>query len=692
MLIALNLIKSLVDKPLTAEGIQNALTHSGFVVEHIHTAGGTEVLDVEVTSNRPDCLSHFGIARELAALAGGKFILPALPHAPVPGIAADAPVAIVISLEAPDQCPYYSVVRIDGVRVGPSPRWLADAVVALGMRSINNVVDVTNYVLMQTGQPLHAFDRTRLTPGPVVIRRAAAGEKISLINGQTAVLSTGDLLIADYDKPLALAGVMGGAQSEVSAETVSVLLESAQFDAAGIRETARRLGITSDSARRFERGIDPAMAVYARRWAAELIMQVAGGTVVAAADVGLPIHRSAEVRLRLSRFTEIIGIPIPAETALGILSRLEFSPRTQDGAIACTVPGFRSDVTREIDVIEELLRIWGYEHVPVAERLLHAMPAANNHLTARRLMRRTLAGAGWHEIVSFTFVDPAEAMLFAPSGYQPLKVDEAVRKANNILRPSVLPGLLAAIRHNQNNGEASPRLFELAQSFQTLSDQPSQPLERTDLAITGTDISEVIGCIELVVSRLAPAAKVRLRPVAAVGFAPGTSGQIIVTAAAADAAEPGDATPTERGANEYVLGVAGVVAPQVQQYYELRKATAAAEMHWSLLEGLFNPRRLARPIHRFPAVRRDLSLIVNECVAWRQIEEILDRMADPAMRAGAEFVGTYRGKPIDAGKKSVTFELIFRGAQGSLRSEAVDAQMVRIMDAMTSELGAQIRR
>ncbi|MGC8559698.1 MAG: phenylalanine--tRNA ligase subunit beta [Phycisphaerae bacterium] len=671
-----------MDKPLTAEWVQHALTHSGFVVEHIHDAGDTKVLDVELTSNRPDCQSHIGIARELAVLAGCKLQIPPVTATKPKDSDAHGDNAVIIALDAPKRCPYYSAAAINHVRVGPSPDWLVRALESLALRTVNNVVDITNYVLMLTGQPLHAFDRDRLSPGPVVIREALDGETMRLINGQEVRLTASDLLIADCHRPLALAGIMGGLESEIHSGTQRVLLESAQFDPTGIARTVRRTNISSDSSRRFERGVDPAMVIYARNLAAQMICELSGGELVAVSDRGDLVQVQHEIPLRLERFTKLIGVAIDPDTAMNILRGLEFTPRQSGAEIHCTTPSFRFDISREVDLIEELVRIWGYENVPLGDRVNHALPPPDRVLECRRKVRRLLAGAGWYETVTFTFVDPPEFELFA-APQQALKVQDAVRKANNVLRPSLLPGLLSTIRQNQNVGESHTRFFEIASVFSRPA-ASAAPVEVQHLAITGRDVAEVISCIELILDSVAGASPdgqsgIEVIPADETGFAKGACGKVIFRSRTS-------------GAAPVSLGFVGLLSAPVTRYYDLRKPVAAAELDWGAIAALYAPLRRAHELPRFPAVRRDLSAIVLESVSWRDIRSRIDGVVDHTLLAEIRFVGSYRGKPIEVGKKSVTMELVFRDAKGSLQSEQVDAQMNRIIAGLEAGGGAEIRR
>ncbi|HMD53449.1 MAG TPA: phenylalanine--tRNA ligase subunit beta [Phycisphaerae bacterium] len=680
MKIALDWIAKYLDQPVDAGSAQEALINAGLVVENVHKVGNTHILDVEVTSNRTDCLSHIGLARELAALLRRQFTMPIIPRLPSEKEKADQFAAVQIT--APDLCPYYSARVLRNVKIGPSPAWLKNSLESIGLRSINNVVDVTNYVLMETGQPLHAFDSDKLQGEKIIVRRAAGGETLITIDGHIQELAPDMLVIADAAVPVALAGVMGSKASEVSQNTRNILLESARFEPLSIRNTSRRLGLSSDSSMRFERGIDPAMAEYASLRAAELILQTAGGEL--AADVlraGSVKTGIAEISVRISRIEKILGVKVPDDVALDILQRLELSPRLSGEKILCHIPSFRGDITREIDLIEEISRVWGYQNIPLLDHVSHAVTAPSDADLALRTARQTLAECGWHEAITYSFVDQDEARMFLPADRAPVKVSDAVRKAVNVLRPSVWPGLLRARQLNQNNGTPDARLFEQACAYSQHSKEENRPpFEERQLALVGHTFSQVIGAVEILLARLNPQALVQAQPLDDPCLARGASAKLFAKII----------NVNKSAANLIPIGRAGHFSSTIRQFYDLRHDVAGVELQWNRLLELYCPVRQAQPLPRFQAVRRDLSVVIGQDQQWADVREAI-LAAQPEFLQNVEFVGTYCGKGIAPDKKSLTLTLVFRKNDATLRSEEVDQQIQQVLTLLGSRFSAVLR-
>ncbi len=675
MKIAMNWLAEYMNKPLAAQVAAEALTHAGLPVEHIDSVAGTDVIDVEVTSNRSDCLSHIGVARELATLLKAEF---RMPQTACRTGGTDVHSQTSVTIDETAGCPCYTARLITGVKIGPSPEWLRARIESLGMRSVNNVVDVTNFILMEMGQPLHTFDFDTLGEKRIVVRRAKKGEKIISIDGKENSLDASMLVIADAHKPVAVAGVMGGKETEVTERTVNVLLEAARFDPLTIRSQARALTLMSDSSYRFERAIDPALVELASSRAAALIQQVAGGTiqdgVICAGNPGI---RKPEATLRLSRIRDILGIEIATERAVEILTSLGFSPVLDGGTIKCVIPGWRQDVEREIDLIEEVARVHGYQHIPTLDRVVHSVQPRPVDDKAKATIRNAILAAGFNETINVTFVSEAEATLFLSdrAGTSPLRVSDAVRKASNVLRPSLLPSLLAARRTNQNAGAADARLFEVAQTFwQPGNPAKDDPAQQYVLALIGNDLAEVKGAIELAISRLLPNARVEYRPVAAAWYVSGGAAQVAVFA----------------GGTEKILGTVGLFSPDVQKQYDLRHAASGAELNWDMLVALFAPVRTAKPLPKFPGVTRDLSVVVDEATRWGDVEKAVAGSQLQHLQQVA-FVTTFRHKSLGQGKKSLTMSLEFRDPAATLKSEQVDSQMKLALDMLSKQFGAALR-
>lgn len=668
MKISLEWLSEYLPGPLAAEAAGEALTHGGLPVEVFEKHGQDTVIDVEVTSNRGDCLSHVGIARELSALLNREFreVRPDVRESSV-----DASDAIGVKIDAPNLCPHYTARVIRNVKIGPSPAWLSRRLEAVGLRPINNVVDVTNYVMFELGQPLHAFDLDKIDGKKIIVRQARRGEKLISIDGRERQLEPEMLVIADAQKPVALAGVMGGRDSEVSNSTTNVLLESARFDPLSVRKTARHLAMKSDSSYRFERGIDPLLSERASRRAAQLMVEVAGGELLKGDVVaGQSGYASKRLSLRLDKLTRLLGVQFKAQQVIEALTRLGLTPAKADNRVEVQVPSYRLDLNLEVDLIEEVARVIGYDKVPIRNEIAIRLAPPDPAAEALDIIRTALISGGYYESVTFGWVSDLLAAEFTPPEAIGLpRADSAVRKADASLRPSILPGLLESVRRNENVGTPDARLFEIGSTFYLASGGSVD--ERRKVALVGSpDLREVRGVIELLVNRLNPDRDVRVIADARPGFARAACGRV------------------EWGGQ--IIGYLGKIDRAVADKLGLREIPAAAELE--LLPLIEGARRVPKQadLPTFPAVRRDLSLVVAESVPYEKIELAI-RAQKPAMMEDLEYVTTYRGKPLEKGQKSVTVALVFRSPTQTLTGEQVDATVQQVVDAVKPELGATLR-
>ena len=668
MKISLEWLSEYLPGPLEAEAAGDALTHGGLPVEVFERHGDDTVIDVEVTSNRGDCLSHVGIARELSALLNREF---RDMRAEAKESTAAASGAIAVEIEAHNLCPHYVARVIRNVKIGPSPAWMARRLEAVGLRPINNVVDVTNYVMFELGQPLHAFDLDKLDGRRIVVRQARRGEKLISIDGRERVLEPEMLVIADAKKPVALAGVMGGRDSEVSGSTVNVLLESARFDPLSVRKTARHLAMKSDSSYRFERGIDPLLPERASRRAAQLLVELGGGELlkggVAAGQHGYAPKR---LMLRLERLRRLLGVQFPAERVMEALRRLSLAPSQADNRVEVQVPSYRLDLNLEVDLIEEVARVIGYDQVPVRDEIAIRLAPPDPAAAALEAIRTALVSGGYFESVTFGWVSDLLAADFTPTEAIGLpRADSAVRKADASLRPSILPGLLESVRRNENVGTSNARLFEIGSTyFLAIGGRVD---ERRKVALVGSaDLREVRGVVELLLHRLNPERDVRVVADARPGFSRAACGRI------------------EWGGQ--IIGYLGKIDRAVADKLGLREIPAGAELELlPLVEGAQRvPKQSELPT--FPAVRRDLSLVVPEALPYERLESLI-RGQRPELMEDLEYVTTYRGKPLEKGQKSVTVAMVFRSPTQTLTGEQVDATVQRVVDAARSTLGATLR-
>lgn len=679
MKISLHWLNSYLAPPAEAHEVETLLTQQGLPIasrEQAPGATGDVVLDVEVTSNRSDCLGHVGLAREVAAGSGRRLTPPKL-VAEGANHNLDLPTAssfVRVTNQDRSLCPVYTARVIIGVKVGPSPAWLVERLAAVGVRSVNNVVDVTNYVMLELGQPLHAFDLDRLAGRRVVVRTAADGELFVAIDGSSHRLRKDMLVIADAEKPVAVAGVMGGRDSEIAPATTNVLLESARFDPLSVRRASRALKLSSDSSYRFERGVDPSGVVFASQRAAGMIRDLAGGipaegVIREGADPPSP----QTVVLRLHRCNELLGVHLTRDQIAEPLGRLGLDPRWDpDGTrVTCTIPTYRLDLSREVDLIEEVARLRGYEAIPVEPKIEVVARPVQTSIAGRQVLSRVLAAHGYYETITFSFTRPEHGRLFVPPDHQPLMIEDERRKSEPMLRPSLLPSLLACRKSNQDVGNDGVRLFECAATWTR----------------HGTDIVER-NRLGLIAD--APEPDVALRQIR------GTIEQLLVQLRGEQAAE---FTPEDRSIyapaalirlGDIPLGHMGLVAAAIQRLFDLQTRAVAAELDLDALLAGYPPRRNARQLPRFPGIERDLSVVVAEKVRWSQVHQHVMETR-PALLEEVRFIGTYRGKPVPPGCKSVTFRMVFRDPASTLRHEQVDPQVHAVVDALKKNLGAELR-
>lgn len=643
-----------------------AMTMAGFPVERIERAGEDEVLDVEVTSNRPDLLSHIGVAREMSAVMRLPF---AVKHEP-PAAGGEATAGVTsVEIDRLDLCPHYVARVIHDVKVGPSPDWLKRRLEAVGLRSHNNIVDVTNYVLMETGQPLHAFDLDKLAGSRIVVRTPKPGETLRTLDGTLRKLEPLMLCICDAEKPVALAGVMGGEDSEVTLRTRNILLESARFDPVNIRTTSRKLRLMSDASYRFERGLDPTLARSAADRACQLFLETAGGTLLSGvAEAGEEGFSPRKLLLRFSAVSRLLGTDLPPDEVFDALARLGLSPVRESEGIRVAVPSHRRDLSIEEDLIEEAARLIGYHKIPLRESITVTVQPADERLKAVDVIREALVGGGYFEAITFSFASDRLREIFLPPGASLRRVDPLTRKADACLRPSVLPGLLESLRHNENAGNGVVRLFEIGSVFYRAAEGA---VEQRRLALAGPEsYAACRGMLEAVLAKLDADRKIKVEPSQRAGFASGACGHI-------------------RWGGQSI-GYIGMLAPAAADLADLRHLPAIAELELLTLVDGYQPVPAMKPLSRYPAVRRDVSLLVSEQVRYEQLESLVRELKLADLEA-LEHATTYRGKPLQAGQKSVTLTLVFRKAQGTLTGEEADEAVARLVELASERLSARLR-
>ncbi|MEQ9461932.1 MAG: phenylalanine--tRNA ligase subunit beta [Phycisphaeraceae bacterium] len=671
MKISLAWLNTYLSRPVDAEEADRLLTDHGFPIEErVAREGGDVMLDVEVTSNRGDCLSHVGVAREIVAGSDRALVMPELGYEEA---GEGAGVLAKVSVDDAEGCPLYTARVIRGVKVGPSPDWLRQRVESLGLRSVNNVVDVTNFVLMELGQPLHAFDLAKLAGGEIRVRRAAKGEAFKAIDGSEHKLDASMLVIADAERPCAVAGVMGGLESEVTESTTDLLLESAIFAPLTVRSTSRALKLASDSSFRFERFVDPAGVDRASRRAARLIVEVAGGTVCGGViEVGGAVVGTKPLGLRGERCRTLLGMDLSDEQQAGYLARLGLEPQVKDGVIECAIPSYRFDLVREVDLIEEVARLHGLAAIPETEKISLVARAPQEAVLARQEIANTLQGLGFHETVTPSLLEPLEGEAFLVDGARLIEL-EGQRRTDRALRPSLLPSLLHCRKLNQDHGNHGVRLFEAAAVWWAERGGRAEH-RRLAMLVDAEDPAEALREIKGVVTELVEA-------LAGTGV-----GTLAFDRSAQGWFDPGAVVKL----GDEALGVFGLASKALVDRFDLQTRVALVELDLDALLALYPPVYSAQTPPRLPGIERDLSLVVDETIAWEAIAGVIDEVA-PARMERLDFLGTYRGKPIPKGRKSVSLRMAFRDPEQTLRHDAVDGEVDAVVKALTKKVNAELR-
>ncbi len=642
------------------------------------------IYEIEVTPNRGDWASMLGVARELAAYYGRPL---RRPEVVLTETGAPAAERATVQVEDAERCPRYMARVLENVRLAPSPPWLQQRLRAAGQRPINNVVDITNYVLLETGHPLHAFDQDRLAQRRIVVRRATPGERMHTLDEQERALEAWMLVIADAETPQALAGIMGGMTSEVTETTTNVLLESAYFEPTGIRKTSRKLGLTTESSQRFQRGADPEMAAYALDRAAALMQELAQAEVAPGVvdAYPAPIARP-EVTLRYDRSNALLGVEVPADEQRGYLERLGFA--VQDaGETACTltVPTWRPDVTREADLIEEVARLYGYDRVPVA--LPRVRPVEQRFAPEEALLtrlRQRLVAMGLTEFFSWTFSNPGEvARAQLPEAQREMvALQNPLSENQATMRSSLVPGLLASTARNLNHGNPDVAAFELGAVYRPPREPGALPEQRTALGL--------VLCGNLQPHHWAtparPADFYDLRGYAE-DLADFLGAPLTVEAGESGLFQPGQSADVTMGK---ARGCFGKVDPGVAAAFDLEADAYLLELDLTpLLLAQHKPTQFAA-IPPYPATSRDLALVVDKALPAAQLLATAQKAGGKHLRDVHVF-DVYTGEPVPAGRKSVALRLRFQSPEKTLTDKDASKATDKVLQALEKQFGTTQR-
>ena len=662
----------------------------GDVAAYLHL--DDTVLDVEITPNRGDCLSVLGLAREVAALFAARLRAPKLRAAHSAGSPDGARFTVSVSIDAPDLCPRYAALAMTGIKIGPSPAWLKRRLELCGMRALNNVVDATNYVMLELGQPLHAFDFGKIAGGKIIVRRAGDTREFVTLDNVPRALDSNDLLIADSDKPLAIAGVMGGLNSEVGDSTGTILLESAYFEPMTIARTARRLGLRSEASYRFERGVDRAGQVGALIRAAELIRRIARGREASPiADFEPRKAEPREIALDLGAMESLLGAAIPPTVARSRLKSLGAQVSTRaKGVLAVVPPSFRSDLVEQADLIEEVARLGGLEDIPaLLPQRVTALAPVNREREFLKGTREVMLGCGLTEAATIAFIAPADNARFCgiQAATRPVKVTNPLSAELSELRVSLMPGLVAALRFNLNREARAFHAFEMGKTFRMDGDAAT---EHTHLAA----VSYGAYALSAIGERSVTAGFFSIKGILETYLeAIGISSRV-----AFKALESADAPFLHPGRSAIVtlddvaVGLIGELHPAEAMRLDLNDPCAVYELDLSSLIAYgFSPRKTFQPPPKYPAIRRDLALVLDRnSPADVVIKTIWECGA--SLLESVEVFDVYEGTAVAAGKKSVALACRYRAKDRTLTDEEVNRIHAVLVEQARMRLGAELRQ
>jgi phenylalanyl-tRNA synthetase beta chain len=690
MKVLYNWVKEFVELPAPPEDLRTRLSLAGIAIDSLEDSLAGPVLDAEITANRPDCLGHYGIAREAAAIY--RRTLKPVPLALEESVE-NVSRAVRVEIEAPDLCGRFTARVLSGVKVQPSPDWLGRRLQAVGQNSINNVVDVTNYVMFELGHPLHAYDLDKITGRQIVVRRAIAGEKLRTLDGVERRLTEGTCVIADAFHPIGLGGILGGAESEIGYATRHILLESAWFDPLSVRRASKLLGLRTEASYRFERGADPEMPERASRRAAELIRMTGGGEILSGVVDVYPA-RAPQRKLELARkeLLRVMGADVPDRDLEEILSALGFHPvridsnRGSTGSLMavweCHRPSWRPDVSRGVDLIEEVARHYGYDkfpsRLPAAKRPASRLP----HADARDRLCEHLQALGYQEIVEIPIVDSARDEIFRPTGVTPAKIGNPLAEDASVMRSSGIVSMIRALEWNLNHGQRNLRLFEIGKRYEL---KDGEPVETSVLTLGATGLAREKSVYETEREFSFADLKGDLDQISAL--------------AVSSAWTPGGPAWLARGraasisTNGTPAGIAGQLARRVADSLKLRQEIFLAEFHLDpLLRGIEAARAALRfqPLPRFPAVERDFSLLLSDGVTFWQVQSVLGDLDIPELES-VEAADLFRGGKIPAGKYSLMIRVKFQSPSATLTDAQVSELSSRVVSALEQRLDATLR-
>lgn len=654
-----------------------------------------QVLEFDLTPNRSDCLSMIGAAYEVGAILGRDVKLPN-PEKELVEIADAADSHISVKISSPEHCSHYAARYITDVKIGPSPQWMQNRLMAAGVRPINNIVDITNYVMLEYGQPLHAFDANQLTGGAIDVRLAKEGETLVTLDGQERKLEPHMLLITDGVQPVGLAGVMGGLNSEVTDNTVNILLESAKFDGGTIRKTSRQLGLRSEASLRFEKEVDPNAVIPALNRAAALICRYAGGAVhKGIVEAGSAATEDKVIVLSFDKLNRFLGTELSMLEVKTIFSRLHFScADTAQGILEVKVPSRRGDISRDVDLIEEIARLYGYDNIPTTAIEGPTTPGAYTKPQAlRRDIRRLFTHGGWQDVISYSFTHPDETALFPAltEGARAIKLAMPMSEERSVLRTSIIPQLLDVAAYNANRKQTDLALFEMGNVFYSQEEElTTQPKEIPVLTLLlcgsrgpkqwnqtpeAVDFFDLKGALETLFEYLGLQDSIIYVANQPQGYHPGRSASVYLTV---------------EGGAQLLLGTMGQVHPELQQERDLGDVYTAEILLQPLYEHA-NEEIKYRELPRFPASERDIAVVVDDSVEAGAMLAAIREAAGELLQSVQVF-DVFTGSKLGEGKKSVAISIVYRHNERTLTDEEVSSAHAAVVDRLEQTFHAELRK
>ncbi len=639
---------------------------------------GGDVIDFEITSNRPDCLSVVGMAREIAVAAGKTWKMPEIIVKPGTGQIGDE---LQVEVENAELCPRYLARVVKDIRIQPSPQWMRRRLAAAGVRPINNIVDITNYVMLELGQPMHAFDLDKVEGRKIIVRNALPGETLVTLDDKMRELTPDMLVIADANKPIALAGVMGGANSEITEGTRQIVFESALFDGASVRSTSKKLGLRSESSSRFEKGLDINMTLIAMERAVQLVQELGAGTVVEGRiDVlGASIEKR-KLTVKWNRINQLLGLDLPAEKISEILTSLGMGITVDGEYMTVIIPTYRNDIEGMADLAEEVARIYGYDRIPLT--LMEGSAAKGSRTQKQKLVRRiktALTGMGMYEAVTYSFTSPSvykNLGMTDPSEYpQAVRISNPLGEDQSIMRTTMLASILEVLSHNYNRQIKKCSIFEINPVFipkaLPLTELPNEFLT---LAMgeygEEADFYSLKGKIEALASLLGLENRIAFKPARHTAMHPGRTAEVLL--------------------DEKTIGIFGQIHPKTAERYETDTGTILGELNLEALLEEADTDWQYKPLPRYPAVTRDLAFIVDKKVQAAQIVELI-RKAGGKILEEVNLFDIYEGSQIPEGHKSMAYALSYRAPDRTLKDEEVNEAHERIIKTLEEKLGAKLR-